>query len=81
MYRPEREDYGYGWRIEEFEGRQVIAHSGGVPGNVSYNLRLPSEELDVVILLNGPGPVVGELARRLAKIVLDSDSNPGSSYR
>jgi CubicO group peptidase (beta-lactamase class C family) len=81
MYRPERENYAYGWQVGEFEGRRVIAHSGGVPGSVAYNFRLPSEELDVVILLNGPGPVVDELARRLAKVVLDSDSHLESYFQ
>lgn len=80
MYLPERENYAYGWRIEEFEGRRVIAHGGGLPGFAAYNFRVPSEELDVVVLLNGPGPVVGELARSLAKIVLDADDREEGSF-
>lgn len=80
MYRPERNGRAYGWEIGEFEGRRFVAHSGGLPGSWAYNFRVPSEELDVVVILNSPpGPDTSELARQLAKIVLDSDSQPGGS--
>ncbi|MBT8397905.1 MAG: beta-lactamase family protein [Gemmatimonadetes bacterium] len=65
MYRPERGGYAYGWRVQQIEGREVLSHSGGVPGFQAVNFRIPAEEIDVVILSNVTpgrwGSVVPEL--------------------
>jgi CubicO group peptidase (beta-lactamase class C family) len=70
MYRPEREGYGYGWRIGELEGRRSLSHSGGVPGFNAFILRLPEDDICVVVLTNLQPGRAGVLGQTLAKEVL-----------
>ncbi len=48
----EATDYGFGWVIEEFKGREMIWHNGRINGFLSHALRLPEEELYVAVLCN-----------------------------
>jgi CubicO group peptidase (beta-lactamase class C family) len=59
--------YGYGLVVDSLEGRQVLWHSGGMPGFRSHLLLAPDAGLGVVVLLNGPGN-----ARRIAEFALRS---------
>lgn len=62
--------YGYGWQIGRAFGRRTIEHGGGINGFLTYALRIPEEDLLVVVLTNrvdddpAPAPVALELARR-----------------
>ncbi|MCW3466020.1 serine hydrolase [Chitinophaga nivalis] len=44
--------YGLGWIIEEYDGRKIVSHTGGVNGFVSSVTLLPEENLGIVILTN-----------------------------
>lgn len=74
MYTPERNGYAYGWQVAEGEDGVVLFHSGGVPGFAAFNLRIPAEEIGVVILTNlTPARVpLRQLATTLARIVLEN---------
>ncbi len=65
-------DYGYGWSLGKMNDHPVQRHSGGIPGFTSHILRLPAEDLLVVVLANSiPGPVdLGLLVHRLALTAL-----------
>lgn len=79
MYRPEREGYAYGWRVRLFHGRELLVHSGRVPGFKAINFRIPEEEIDVVILTNITPGEPREVAKALAEVMLnDSDGEPES---
>lgn len=81
MYRAELEQYAYAWRVAELDGRQVLSHSGGLPGFAAFNLRIPAEEIDVVVLTNlTPGPVA-QVARELAQVLLDASPAIGGPGR
>jgi CubicO group peptidase (beta-lactamase class C family) len=73
MYRPEREGYRYGWRIGELDGHRSISHSGGVPGFNAFILRLPEEEVCVVVLTNLQPGGAGVLGQTLAREVLKGE--------
>ncbi len=85
MYTPIKDNYAYGWRIQQDADRTVIRHGGGVPGFSSHILRVPEECLCVVFLRN----VVEErsderlstprIAKDLAAIVLGDPNHPGLS--
>jgi CubicO group peptidase (beta-lactamase class C family) len=64
----EQTHYGFGWQLDEYEGRKLIHHGGGIPGYASEALRMPQERLYVAILTNSDdAPVdLGFLATRLA---------------
>jgi CubicO group peptidase (beta-lactamase class C family) len=73
----EQTHYGFGWQLDEYEGRKLIHHGGGIPGYASEALRMPQERLYVAILTNSDdAPVdLGFLATRLAAEVI------GQPYR
>lgn len=48
--------YGYGWQLDEYQGRKVIHHGGGIPGYASESLRMPQERVYVAILANSDDP-------------------------
>jgi D-alanyl-D-alanine carboxypeptidase len=70
--------YGFGLEMGELEGHRMVAHSGGIFGFLSMNLRLPDDRLEVIVLSNNPdakaNPTV--VARRLAGLVLDLPDKP-----
>jgi CubicO group peptidase (beta-lactamase class C family) len=44
--------YGLGWFIEEYNGRKVVSHTGGVNGFVTSVTLIPEEKLGIVVLTN-----------------------------
>lgn len=44
--------YGLGWGLAEYEGREMVSHTGGVDGFVTSVTLLPEENLGVVVLTN-----------------------------
>jgi CubicO group peptidase (beta-lactamase class C family) len=45
-------DYGLGWGMRDYQGRELVGHTGGVGGFVSRVMLVPEENLGVVILTN-----------------------------
>ena len=52
MYRPERRNYAYGWEVSRLNGQTMISHGGSVPGFNSFILRLPEQDVCVIVLTN-----------------------------
>lgn len=44
--------YGLGWDMRDYEGREIISHTGGVDGFVTSVTLLPEEKLGIVVLTN-----------------------------
>lgn len=44
--------YGLGWFLEEYAGRKVVAHTGGVNGFVTSVCLVPEEQLGIIVLTN-----------------------------
>lgn len=45
-------NYGFGWRTGEYEGRWTVGHNGMVAGFVASFLRVPEEEVAVIVFAN-----------------------------
>lgn len=75
MYTPEQREFAYGWVVSEQDGRQIIFHSGGVPGYNAFILRYPVEELSVIVLSNAAPTSVGQVAFQLAARVLSEEES------
>ena len=80
MYRPEKQGYAYGWAVGQLEGRRAISHGGGVPGFNAYILRLPEDEICVVVLTNLTPGQAGPVAEAVAVLLLDEADPPGDSF-
>jgi hypothetical protein len=44
--------YGLGWFLEEYSGRRIISHTGGVNGFVTSVTLIPEEKLGIVVFTN-----------------------------
>jgi CubicO group peptidase (beta-lactamase class C family) len=44
--------YGLGWQLTDYEGREIVSHTGEINGFVSSVTLLPEEKLGVVVLTN-----------------------------
>lgn len=44
--------YGLGLELQDYEGRRIVSHTGGVNGFVSSVTMIPSEKLGIVVLTN-----------------------------
>ena len=44
--------YGLGWFLQEYAGRKIVAHTGGVNGFVTSVCLIPEEKLGIVVLTN-----------------------------
>ncbi|MCB0548315.1 MAG: serine hydrolase [Phaeodactylibacter sp.] len=44
--------YAMGWQLEDYEGREIVSHTGGIHGFVTSVTLLPEENLGIVVLTN-----------------------------
>ncbi|HMI79744.1 MAG TPA: serine hydrolase [Ferruginibacter sp.] len=44
--------YGLGWFLEEYTGKKIVAHTGGVNGFVTSVCLIPEEKLGIIVLTN-----------------------------
>ncbi len=72
-FTPNLEDYGFGWRIDEYAGRTRMHHSGSTVGFRNFIQRFPDDRLTVIVLSNRRDPEVDPLAEQVADIFLDGD--------
>lgn len=59
--------YGCGWSVHPIEGREAISHGGAWQGFTSFYLRLPKEELSVIVLTNLAGADPGRIVQRVTE--------------
>lgn len=64
--------YGYGLSIIEVQGREALAHSGGINGFSAYSVYIPGEDVFVAVLQNNPIslPNTVTVATRLAGMAI-----------
>lgn len=58
--------YGFGWRLETWNGKAVMSHGGSWAGFRTAIVRVPSEQLTVVVLANLAGIRSADAARTIA---------------
>jgi CubicO group peptidase (beta-lactamase class C family) len=44
--------YGLGWFLQEYSGREIVSHTGGVNGFVTSVTLVPEEKLGIIVLTN-----------------------------
>lgn len=62
--------YGFGWRIDEFQGHTNIGHGGSTSGFSATLQRFPDDSLAVIILTNTDEQIATDLARQVAALYL-----------
>jgi CubicO group peptidase (beta-lactamase class C family) len=51
-YTPKLNKYGYGWIIDSVKGKRVVQHNGGIFGFTADFVRVPEDDLCIIILSN-----------------------------
>jgi CubicO group peptidase (beta-lactamase class C family) len=62
--------FGYGVRIEDYEGKKVIQHGGSVGGFRAIARVFPKEQLHIIILSNYSGSEIGSKTNGISDILL-----------
>ncbi|WP_299767328.1 serine hydrolase [uncultured Dokdonia sp.] len=65
-------NYGYGWQINELNGKQSIEHGGGIFGFVTQGVYVPDEDIYVIVLTNANGNSPQDITLKLASMVMDT---------
>jgi CubicO group peptidase (beta-lactamase class C family) len=67
-FKPHLSNYGYGWEIDTLNGKRTIGHNGGIFGFTSDFLRIPSDDVCIILLCNEGGNL-GPISNGLANIL------------
>ena len=51
--------YGLGWVLQDYKGRKIAWHNGGIDGNLSEMWTVPDDQLGIVVLTNYDGHQIG----------------------
>jgi len=66
-FTPALENYGFGWRIDEYKGHRRLHHTGSTCGFRNVIQRFPDDQFTVIILTNRREPEVADLADKLVQ--------------
>jgi CubicO group peptidase (beta-lactamase class C family) len=64
--------YGMGWFLNDYRGRKVVSHSGGLDGMITQTALMPAENLGLVVLTNSETGVIGILRNKIFDVFLDA---------
>jgi CubicO group peptidase (beta-lactamase class C family) len=64
--KPNSDNYGFGWYMEEIHGHQIVGHAGAWQGFTSNISRYVDDKLTVVVLTNLEGAHPDELTHHVA---------------
>ncbi|MBX3594937.1 serine hydrolase [Sphingomonas sp.] len=69
--RPVMSGYALGWFVQDYRGRRLISHSGGLSGQVTQTAMIPSAGIGVVVLSNTEDSVSGGIRNAILDRLLD----------
>ena len=72
--------YGLGWGMEDYHGRKIICHGGGLDGMISRVMLVPEEKLGIVILTNSINSLPPALGYRIVDAFFGVPDKDWSQY-
>lgn len=63
--------YGLGWFLQDYRGRKIVQHSGGLDGMISQTAMMPSENLGLVVLTNSETGVNSIMMNKIFDVFLN----------
>lgn len=57
--------YGYGWMIIDRYGKKTVQHGGGITGFASYILRVPGDQICIIVLTNVASDAPSKIANEI----------------
>lgn len=76
MYRPEKDDYAYGWLVRDMDGHRAIAHNGGIDGFLTGYMRIMDEDLVVVVWSNNTVVTPSKITSNAVKAAFGAKLEP-----
>ncbi len=73
--------YGLGWFLNDYRGRKVVSHGGGLDGMISQTAMMPSENLGLVVLTNSETGVNTIMQNKIFDVFLDAPKRDWSAER
>ncbi len=70
--RPIMQGYALGWFVQDYRGRRLISHSGGLSGQVTQTALIPSAGLGVAVLSNTEDSVSGGIRNAILDHLLNA---------
>jgi len=64
--------YAMGWGVNDYYGRKIISHSGGLDGMLSYTVLIPEENVGFVILTNSESPAFQIMMAKIRDMFVDA---------
>lgn len=64
--------YGMGWFVEDYQGRKIMNHSGGLDGMLSYTVLIPEENAGFVVLTNNESPSFTVMMAKIRDILVNA---------
>jgi len=64
-FTPVKNNYGYGWVIDSIERKRRVGHSGGIPGFVTKESRVPEDDVDIILLSNASDRSLDDITKSI----------------
>jgi CubicO group peptidase (beta-lactamase class C family) len=64
--------YGLGWFLNDYRGRKLVSHTGGLDGMITQTAMLPAENLGLVVLTNSETGAIGIMRNKILDVFLDA---------
>lgn len=71
--------YGLGWFLNDYHGKKMVGHGGGLDGMLSYTAMIPSENLGVVVLTSSETAAYQILRNKILDVMLDAPKRDWSA--
>jgi CubicO group peptidase (beta-lactamase class C family) len=68
-YTPFKNNYGYGWMINSFDGKEIVSHSGGAAGYRSNFVRMPEDNICIILLNNTENSNLESITKQLFNVI------------
>ncbi|HEX8735823.1 MAG TPA: serine hydrolase [Pyrinomonadaceae bacterium] len=63
---------GMGWFLNDYRGRKMVSHTGGLDGMLSQTALLPEENLGLVVLTNSESGAYSVMVNKILDVFLDA---------
>jgi CubicO group peptidase (beta-lactamase class C family) len=70
-YTPKKNHYGYGLSIDSIAGKMRVGHGGGIHGFITNIIRVPQEDICIILLDNASDNSIGKISESIQAILYD----------
>ena len=64
--------YGLGWGLNDYRGRKLVSHTGGLDGMITQTAMMPTENLGLVILTNSETGAITIMRNKILDVFTDA---------